>query len=166
MPSEKFANELHKNMWDNVVFAEQKGAFAFVASSGLLVYLNQIGEAKSWVSRPCTWTFQVWIAFVATLCLVLAACFVIMVVFPRFPKAKSLFYWRGISESGSESAYVEHFMARTERELEEAVVAHSYQLSRVAKSKYQWLRYAIIAGSIGGLLTLLLGAIVKGKSGS
>jgi len=152
-----FSQEVHQYVREFIRFADQKAAFFFAGSTALLAFLYENGLAARWISHPMTWNIIDVLSFGVVLSLISAVLLSIVVVVPRTGGSRrGLIFWEAIAEYRSSRDYADHVASSSVPTLSRARAEHAYELSIVCQKKYRWLRYAVIAGSLGFVGSLLL----------
>lgn len=156
------ANELpafvHQYLRDFITFADQKAAFTFAASAGLLAYLESQGVTNSFATPFSTWRVGDWVGSLAFFLLVICALLAAGVVVPRL-KGKSAtgsIYWEEIRSHLEHDAYVEAVEGMSRAAARVEVLRHCFVLAGICRAKYKMLDWSLRIGFMGAIATATL----------
>lgn len=146
----KFAEETHQYIRDNIRLADQKATFFFTAATALLAFLYQNRVSESWLKPVMTWNILDICAFVAMISLAIGALVSLSVVMPRLPGSRRGFlFWEAIAEYDSGRQYADDLATLSQATLAQQKAEHCHDLAKVCRTKYQWLKIAVIVCGIG-----------------
>jgi hypothetical protein len=151
---------------DNIKFAESK-AGVLIGMDGLLLragidYFNSAGITIQ--------TLFATSASVGHLSVILGSAFLIIgiilalaVVFPRRASGlrQGFIFWESIAKYPSAHDYTEDVMKISEDELDRKMAEQQFYVSITATKKYQMLRRAFWVSSIGAVLIVITGFVMK-----
>lgn len=161
-PSEGEANELptfvHQYLRDFITFADQKAAFTFAASAGLLAYLESKSVTDSFTKPLASWRAGEWIGSAAFLLLIACALLAAGVVVPRLrgQSATGLIYWEDIRSYFEPGAYVNAVEGASRAAARAEVLRHSFVLAGICRTKYKMLDWSLRIGFMGAVATATL----------
>lgn len=151
-----FEERAHSYLWENVVLADQKAAFLFAGLAATLAYLHEKDISRRWLTAPQTWGVENFLAFLAVIGLLGGAALALLVVLPRFSGAtRGVVYWKAIAEFETGNSYAQYVMSLSQHDLHEAILAHSFELARIAKRKFCLFQLALWTGAMGLVSALL-----------
>ena len=141
----------------NISIADTKASFLLGVTVGLLTFTYLYGpkifetNLKDW---KCTEVFTL----IGCSCLVLGIFFTLFVVWPRMStsKQKGLFSWVHVASYNTAKEYLEDFFFFNEKQIIEGLYELNYDLSKVCKYKYIWLKRAFVFGFIGILICTII----------
>lgn len=149
-----FALRAHSYVNDYIRFADQKAAFIFTISSGLLVFfLQRIPLSVVSASAPSDKFFFGLMAVILSLSVVFSFFVVKPRLFPR--KLSGLLFWESVANYGVPEAYVKTVTTSDGQTLLSEIIDHHFQLSCVCKRKYTYLAWSIFFLAGGVLLAML-----------
>lgn len=155
--AKSFAFHQHSYVTECIKFADQKAAFVFAASTGLLCYLFKSGLHKLWLKPPLTWSPGDLLCFTGMACLLIGLCFAAAVVVPRLHATHSgLVFFRSVTEFETAETYASEVLSSPEPLLTRSILKHTYDLSKVCSSKYAKLAIALWGTSIGVALSVFV----------
>ena len=147
-----FANDVHGYLRQNVTWADQKAAFMFAGSVGLLAYLNA-RQAFGFLRGDVLFEWPHTILAAAAICLLITAFSAFVTYWPRTKGMRAgLVFWGAIAKNESDGAYVERVRDKTAVELATAKLEHSYELAKICERKFKWVDAATRFGIAGTLL--------------
>ena len=156
-PTVSFAQQTHSYMSDYIKLADQKAAFFFATTTGLIALLYKDQSLLIWVVDPRSWNFHQLVAFVATLALSIQAFMCLFTTVPRLKGSKRGFlYFMAVAEYPSSEQYASDAMKLTESDIIRTWFTHSHELALIAKKKYEALSFAMKAGAVGTIASLIL----------
>jgi hypothetical protein len=151
-----FAQEVHEYIRDYIALADQKATFFFTGATALVAFLYSKGITGNWSHLVRSWRLLDFVAFLAVTLLAVAALLSILVVIPRTPgSCKGYIFWEAIAQYESGSAYADRVAQLSPASLLRVKAEHCYDLARVCRMKYRWLRLALRVGA-GGLAATLV----------
>lgn len=141
---------------DNVKFADSK-AGVLIAIDGLLLraaidYFNAAGITFESLFESLTLSERFFLIFAAAF-LIIGIILSVAVVFPRRGSGvkKGFVFWESIANYPSADEYTKDLMNITEDDLDRKMAEQQYYVSITATKKYNMLRRAFWASSIGAL---------------
>jgi hypothetical protein len=144
---------------DNIKFADSK-AGVLIGIDGLLLraaieYLGPHGATMSSLIQ----SFPI----VGSALLVVGIILALAVVFPRRGSGarRGFVFWENIAEYSSAGEYAEDLMTTGEEELDHKMAEQHYYVAQTATKKYNLLRRAFWASSLGALCTVIAAFAVR-----
>jgi hypothetical protein len=160
-----FAAEVHKYHRENIVAADQKAGFIFAISSALLVYLYQQQFHLGWLRHPPAWSAADLSAFAAMAALFVALCAAAFAVMPRFASThKGQVFFRSVAAHQNATDYASAISRESGDALTMDLLKHVYDLSRICTRKYDAVGIAVIASSLGVVISI--GVLLFGRPAS
>ena len=144
-----------------ISIADTKAGFLIGLLSAVMLGLYQ-SSARHPLRVPVNpWTATGFLFVIALVFLAAAVSLSMFVVRPRLINTakKGLIPWLGISSFRSREEYLRSLSAATRSQLIEDLASNVYDLSKIARKKYDWLRWSFLAGGLGlitGLLSYVL----------
>ena len=158
--AESFGFHIHKYVTEFIRLADQKAAFVFALSTGLLCYGFTTSLHRMWLKVFQTWSALDLLCFISMLMLALGLLFSCWVIVPSLRKSHRGFVFFGsISEYESASVYASDILGASPAQLCRAVAQHTYDISKVCAFKYWKLSLALwcsFAGVIAFVAVLLM----------
>jgi hypothetical protein len=157
--SDEFARFTHAYLREQIIFADQKAAAVFAASTALLAYLSERGTIAQVLNRRgVDWSSPTWIAGALGVAgLATTAVIALAVVVPRLSSTRDdgLLFWRGRSASLTQTAYVSQVMMLTGAEATAQIVRHSHDLSSICRRKFAVLTVALVVSAVAFTATVV-----------
>jgi len=145
-----FVTHVHDYICDFIKFADQKAAFIFAGASALLTLVYNQGGRTIWHVSVGSWRTHEWLAGVTTVLTVASAVLAILAVAPRLKGARrGLIYWGSISGFSDPQEYRAALARLDSRGATDEISRHCYELSRIAKHKYELIKWAMWLGIAG-----------------
>ncbi len=146
----KFAEETHQYIRDNIRLADQKATFFFTAATALLAFLYQNRISESWLKPHMSWNVLDVCAFLAMIALAIGALVALFVVMPRLPGSRrGYLFWEAIAEYESSRHYADDLTTLSQATLVQQKAEHCHDLAKVCRSKYRFLKVALVACGVG-----------------
>jgi hypothetical protein len=154
-----FVARVHDYLCDFIKFADQKGAFIFAGASGFLALVFNQGGRAVWRVPIASWRLHEWLAGATIIVTVASATLAALAIAPRLKDGhRGLIYWNSISSFANWQEYRAALAKLDLRGTTDEMSHHCYELSRLAKRKYELLKWAMWAGitglAVGGLWLL------------
>lgn len=145
-----FINGTHTYICDYIKVADQKATFFFTGATALLAFLYKNDVSSRWLRSPADWRLLDIIAFVAMVALALGALLALSVIIPRTPGSRRGFiFWEAIAEYGSGREYADDVSTLSPATLVQIKAEHCFDLAKVCRAKYKWLRVALWVCAVG-----------------
>lgn len=145
-----FAAHVHGYVNNYITFADQKAAFVFAAATALLSYLNSQGGTVAWLKPPIAWSLLDTLACISSMGLLTAVICSLATILPRFHATRTgIVYWKSIAALSGPEEYLQRVPRQDRRALDDALLEHIFDLSRICCRKYRPLNVGILAGSVG-----------------
>ncbi|HQR02859.1 MAG TPA: DUF5706 domain-containing protein [Rhodocyclaceae bacterium] len=153
----KFSEETHQYIREYIRLADQKAAFYFAGTTALLAFLYKTHLLHLWLKAPTSWVFADVLSFVASVGLVSSALACIVAVKPNISGSmRGIIFFKAITQFQSGTDYANEVLGKRPRELTEAKLLHTYDLSGICTGKYSLLNIVVNCGAIGVLAALAL----------
>lgn len=151
-----FAEQSHQYNQEYIRNADQKAIFYFTICSGLLAFLQTQHASVRWLKKISLWSTLDGITFLAMFGLAIAAFAFLLVIRPRLKGSRrGLIYFNAIAEYQSSEEYVSDILKSSDEVLIRAKLQHTYELTKICKTKYQILNRGLCIAFIGILATLI-----------
>jgi hypothetical protein len=155
----KFADFHEAYVARYITLADSKATLVFGLMSGLLAYaLGNKGNVTILLGNERSVLF--WLLLTTVLLLAASAFCSVRVIAPRLfnSAAKGLVFFGAVANYPKAKDYVDVVARTDENSLTNARLVHCYDLSRVCKRKYLWLRAALWIGfaAIAGMVAALV----------
>ncbi len=148
--AESFGFHVHKYVTEFICLADQKAAFVFALSTGLLCYGFTTNLHRMWLKGFQTWSALDFLCFVSMVMLAFGLLLSCWVIVPSLRKSHRGFVFFGsISEYESATAYASDILGASSAQLCRAIVQHTYDISKVCAFKYWKLGLALWFSFIG-----------------
>lgn len=156
--AEGFAKTVHATLRENIEKADKKAAFMFTAGVSLIALLNRTQATELWPVSNGALDWRGAVALIALISLMIGVVFAIAVVVPdlRHRTKTGYVFWESILAFKSPVGYINAIKQEDAGALAEQLLEDCYELSRICKTKYQQLNFAIAAGTIGTFCTVFL----------
>ena len=159
----KYADEMHQYIREYIRLADQKAAFFFAVSAGVIAYLNSKGFMVAWLVPLCDWSGVEFLSFASVVLFCASAVSSFLTVKPRLAgSAKGVVFFNAVSSYETQQEYAKVVALLSPASLCEEKLKHVYEIAKVCRRKYQSLFYAIWFGGIGLASTVAL-VICAGK---
>jgi uncharacterized integral membrane protein len=153
---ERFSDDAHEYVREQIRNADQKATFFFVALTAILAFLNTQNVPTRWLKYPGLWSRVDALGFVSMLALAAGAVILLAVVFPRLRGSRpGLLFFKAISEYDNSTEYANDVLARSRDDLVRTRLQHCYELSKICSAKYRVMRIGFWVGSVGSAAALL-----------
>ena len=153
----QFAEQTHQYIRDFIKLGDQKATFFFTGATALLAFLYRNGVSARWLRPVMDWNILDVFAFVAMVALAIGAVMALVVIIPRTPGSRRGFvFWEAIAEYDSGRQYADDLAMMSTGSLYQIKAEHCFDLARVCRSKYKFLRFALWIGAIGLAASLLV----------
>jgi hypothetical protein len=145
-----FADQVHQYIRDYIRQADQKAALFFAVSTAVLAFLYRGGVSSRWLKPVLDWNILDVCAFLAMVILSVSSIISLIVVIPRTPGSRRGYvFWEAIAEYPTGRDYADDLATVTIPTLLQAKSEHCFDLAKVCRSKYWWLRLALWIGVSG-----------------
>jgi hypothetical protein len=136
-----------------ITLADAKAGFLLGIAMGLLA-TTYVNGPQIFKTNHKIWALSEISALVGSICLILAICFAVVVVFPKTPtsRKKGLFSWAHIANYKDEREYLQNLSSASEGQITEGLFQLNYSLSTACKRKYVWLSRAFKMGFAGFII--------------
>ena len=146
----RFVDGIHEYIRDNIRLADQKATFFFTGATALLAFLYKNDVSSHWLKSPVDWRLLDTVAFVAMVALAVGALLALTVVIPRTPGSRRGFiFWEAIAECGPGRQYADDLSTLSPATLFQMKADHCFDLAKVCRAKYKWLRAALWVCAVG-----------------
>lgn len=154
----QFALRNHQYVNDFIKLADQKAAFVFTLSSGLLVLFYQISVFQRFTKSLAQWSLLDGLYFIAVALLVGSSFCAFWAVKPRLKPAKpsGLVFWESVASFADANEYLKRVLDLSISGVVQELLDHHYRLSHVCKRKYTFLNISILCGGVGVILSMVL----------
>ncbi|ATG88393.1 Pycsar system effector family protein [Methylomonas koyamae] len=156
--SKDFISHQHGYIREMIGLADRKASF-FLASSALeLGYLSNQHAFDAFQTHICQLSIGQAFGEVAILFLGLTIFSSLICVWPKFGKGQngSVLSWLDIVDGHpSKNDFVNKVLGMSDDDFRSEILAHSFDLSKIAKQKFTVLRYSAIFISAGTILSLV-----------
>jgi len=141
----------------HIVLADTKASFLLGVTIAILTATYLYGP-KIFKTNIEDWKYTEVFTLIGCSCLVLGICFTLFVVWPRMSTSeqKGLFSWVHVASYNTAKEYLENFFFSNEKQIIEGLYELNYDLSKVCKYKYIWLKRAFVFGFIGILICTII----------
>ena len=154
---ERFTEAAHQYVREYIRLADQKAAFLFTGATALLAFLYKNDVSARWLKPVMQWNILDTVAFMAMTALALGVLFALLVVIPRTAGSRRGFlFWEAIAEYDSGRQYSDELRLLSAATLTQVKAEHCFELARVCRTKYRFLRAAIWTGAVGLAASLLV----------
>jgi len=155
--SKDFISHQHGYIREMIGLADRKASF-FLASSALeLSYLSNQHVFEAFQAHVCQLSIGQAIGEFAILFLGLTIFSSLICVWPKFGQAQNgmVLSWLDIVDGyPSKNDFVNKVLGMSDHDFRSEILAHSFDLSKIAKQKFTVLRYSAIFISVGTILSL------------
>lgn len=146
----RFAEFVHQYIREYIRAADQKATFFFAGSTAMLAFLYRNDVSARWMKPIMEWNVLGVVSFVAMTSLAVGALVAVMVVIPRTPGSRRGFiFWEAIAEYATAREYADDISALTAATIAQVKAEHSFELARVCRRKYKFLRCALWICAVG-----------------
>jgi hypothetical protein len=144
-----------------IQLADAKAGAWFAVVSGICAYLVNGGAfVKILISPSWSWIFA--LAFMTAVLLLTSAAASFLIIFPREAKtAEGVVFWKSVASFVKAGDFVRRITGMSFEQISLERLTHCYDLSRICRAKYQWLRVSMLTG-IGGIILVFLCKIIIG----
>jgi len=135
-----------------IVLADTKAGFILGITAGILA-TTYINGPQIFKTSLKLWSIIEYLTFVGFMCLCVAICFSLVVVWPRTPVSKKRGFcsWVHIADYKTSEEYLKDILSANDGKIIEALYELNYDLSIVCKRKYLWLSRAF-KWSLAGII--------------
>lgn len=156
-PTYKFAHESHEYMREYIRNADQKAIFYFSICSALLAFEHIQSWVTRWTKSPLTWSIMDFASFVSMVGLAIAAALFLFAVVPRLGGSpRGLIFFKSVANYSSADQYIADITRQKEADLTAEKLRHSYELAKIATSKYRVIGIGLGIAFVATLCSLLL----------
>ncbi len=143
-----FSDQIKIFILETTKIADDKAKSSFGVAAGLLVFLFNFSGSGFFISNAnikWSFSFSFLIELLSLLFLALSCLFSFITFVPRqttkFPRG--LAFYGSIAEWESASNYLKAIKSRSSNELIDELTSHNYELSKVSKRKFYWLKFSL-----------------------
>lgn len=153
----KFSNESHEYMREYIRHADQKAMFYFSICSALLGFEHIQSWAARWTKLPTTWSMVDFASFISMVGLAVAAAYFLFTVVPRLGGSpRGFIFFKSVANYSTADQYISEIVKKQESELAAEKLRHSYELAKIATSKYAAIGIGLRIATVSILCSLIL----------
>lgn len=165
MTGSDFALATRRFLQDQITLADSKAAVVTTVGVAVLAYLLRAGGAADWRRPLSSWGLDSLLGLVAVLALGGGIVGALAVVLPRIAgRREGYVFWHAILDHEAPGDYARAIRALEPDEVEAALLEDCHRLAGICARKFEVLRRAMWAASVGLLLGLLWLALYSGSA--